>query len=464
MFYKKENAWKSVNDSTKKEIFKFSEKYKKFLSENKTEREVVTESIKLARENGFIDAKEVTELKTGDKIYYNNRDKNLILAVIGKEDILNGVNFIVSHVDSPRLDLKQNPLYEDSDFALFKTHYYGGVKKYQWGARALALHGVVILKNGKKINIVIGEESDDPVFTIPDLLPHLDRKVQRDRKSSEVLKGEELNIIVGSIPTVLKDNEVKTYFKATILKKLNDDYGITEEDFTSAELELVPAEKARDIGIDRSIVGAYGQDDRICAFTSMMSIFDLDKTPQRTAICYLVDKEEIGSTGSTGLRSNYLEFFMADILYKLVGDKYNDYLLKKVLWNSHSLSSDVNAGLNPLFKSVHDLDNVSKLGYGIVLTKYSGSGGKSGSSDADAEYIAQLRKLFDNHNIKWQTGMLGKVDEGGGGTVAMFLAHYGIRTIDAGAAVISMHSPMELASKFDIHEIYQAYKVFYDFE
>ena len=463
MFYKKENAWKSVNDSAKKEIFKFSEKYKNFLSENKTEREVITESIELAEKKGFIDAKEVTELKAGDKIYYNNRDKNLILAVIGKDDILNGVNFIVSHVDSPRLDLKQNPLYEDSDFALFKTHYYGGVKKYQWGARALALHGVVVLKNGKKINIVIGEKSDDPVFTIPDLLPHLDRKVQRDRKSSEVLKGEELNIIVGSIPTVLKDNDIKTYFKATILKKLNEDYGIVEEDFTSAELQLVPAEKARDIGIDRSIVGSYGQDDRICAFTSLMSILDLEETPKRTAICYLVDKEEIGSTGSTGLRSDYLEFFMADIVYKLLGDKYNDYLLKKVLWNSHSLSSDVNAGLNPIFKSVHDPDNVSKLGYGIVLTKYSGSGGKSGSSDADAEYIAQLRDLFDKNNIKWQTGMLGKVDEGGGGTVAMFLAHYGIRTIDAGAAVISMHSPMELASKFDIYEIYKAYKVFYDF-
>jgi len=462
MFYKKENAWKSVNDSLKKEIFKFSEKYKKFLSENKTEREVVTESLKLAKENGFIDAEKVSKLKAGDKIYYNNRDKNLVLAIIGSDDILNGVNFIVSHVDSPRLDLKQNPLYEDGDFSLFKTHYYGGIKKYQWAARALALHGVVILKNGKKVNIVIGEKDDDPVFTIPDLLPHLDRKVQRTRKANEVLKGEELNIIVGSIPTILKDENIKDYFKSTILHKLNEDYGIIEEDFTSAELQLVPAEKARDIGIDRSMVGSYGQDDRICAYTSLKSIIDFEGIPKRTAICYLVDKEEIGSTGSTGLRSDYLGFFMSDILYKLLNENYNDYLLRKVLWNSHSLSSDVNAGLNPLFKSVHDPHNVSKLGYGIVLTKYSGSGGKSGSSDADAEYIAQLRNLFHENDIKWQTGMLGKVDEGGGGTVAMFLAHYGIRTIDAGAAVLSMHSPMEIASKFDIYEIYKAYKVFYN--
>jgi aspartyl aminopeptidase len=464
MFYKKENGWNSVDDSRKNKIFNFSENYKKFLDNAKTEREVINKSLSLAKENGFVDANSLEVLKAGDKIYYNNRDKNLVLVIIGSENIVNGVNFIVSHTDSPRLDLKQNPLYEDSEFSLFKTHYYGGVKKYQWGTRALALHGVVVLKSGKKINIIIGEEATDPVFTIPDLLPHLDKKIQRNRKSDEVLKGEELNIIVGSIPSTIRDENTKEYFKSTILEKLNKDYGMIEEDFVSAELELVPAEKARDVGIDRSLVGAYGQDDRICVYTSIMSIIELTETPKRTAVCYLVDKEEVGSNGSTGLMSNYLEFFMSDILYKLITNNYNEHLLRKTLWNSHSLSSDVNAGLNPLFKSVHDIQNVGKLGYGLILTKYAGSGGKVATNDADAEYIAQLRLLFDNANIKWQTGMLGKIDEGGGGTVARFLAHYGIRTIDAGAVLLSMHSPMELSSKFDIYEIYRAYKTFYEFK
>ena len=463
MFYKKENGWKNIEESRKKEIMDFSEGYKKFLDDAKTEREVITVSQQMAEANGFVNAESLDSLKPGDKVFYNNRGKNLILAIIGKEDILKGVNFVVSHVDSPRLDLKQNPLYEDVDFSLLKTHYYGGIKKYQWAARALALHGVVALKDGSLVNIVVGEDPTDPVFTIPDLLPHLDRKVQRDRKAGEVLRGEELNIIVGSTPTPLKDGEFKDAFKNTILEKLNKEYGIVEEDFISAELQLVPAEKARDIGFDRAIVGAYGHDDRICGYTSMISMFDLKETPRRTSICYLADKEEVGSMGSTGLQARYLDYFMGDIMFKLLGDKFNDQLLRKTLWNSHALSSDVNAGLNPLFKSVHDEQNASKLGYGIILTKYTGAGGKGGSSDADAEYVAELRALFDNANIKWQTGMLGKVDEGGGGTVAMFLAHYGIRTIDAGAALLSMHSPMELASKYDIFEIYRAYKEFYNF-
>jgi aspartyl aminopeptidase len=463
MFYKKENGWEGIEEERKLKIMDFSEGYKKFLDDAKTEREVIRLSQEMAITNGFVDAESIEILKAGDKVFYNNRGKNLILAVIGKEEITKGVNFVVSHVDSPRLDLKSNPLYEDSDYALLKTHYYGGIKKYQWASRALALHGVVALKDGRLVNIVVGEDPIDPVFTIPDLLPHLDRKVQRDRKASEVLKGEEMNIIVGSTPTPIKEGEFKETFKYTILEKLNKEYGIVEEDFISADLQLVPAEKARDIGFDRAIVGAYGHDDRICGYTSMISMFDLKETPRRTSICYLADKEEVGSMGSTGLQSKYLDYFMGDIMYKILGDKFNDQLLRKTLWNSHALSSDVNAGLNPIFKSVHDEQNASKLGYGIILTKYTGSGGKGGSSDADAEYIAQLRTIFDNANIKWQTGMLGKVDEGGGGTVAMFLAHYGIRTIDAGAALLSMHSPMELASKFDIYEIYRAYKVFYQF-
>ncbi len=464
MFYKRENGWKNVEAEEKKAIMEFSEGYKRFLDNAKTEREVVTLSQKMAEENGFVNAESVDNLKAGDKVYYNNRGKNLILVVIGKEEITKGVNFVVSHVDSPRLDLKQNPLYEDSDYAMLQTHYYGGIKKYQWASRALSLHGVVALKSGKLVDIVIGEDPTDPVFVIPDLLPHLDRKAQRDRKANEVFSGEELNIIVGSIPTVLKDGEVKEHFKATILEKLNKDYGMIEEDFLSAELQLVPAEKARDIGLDRGIVGAYGHDDRICGYTSMMSIFDLEEIPNRTSICYLADKEEVGSMGSTGLQSRYLDYFMGDIMSKLLGDKFNDQVMRKTLWNSHALSSDVNAGYHPIFKSIHEKQNASKLGQGIVLTKYTGSGGKGGSSDADAEYIAELRVIFDEANIKWQTGMLGKVDEGGGGTVAMFLAHYGIRTIDAGAALLSMHSPIELASKLDVYEIYRAYKVFYNFQ
>ena len=462
MLYKKVNGWDSISDSNKREIFDFSEKYKKFLDLAKTEREFVTEGILLAESYGFKDADKLDSFKAGDKIYYVNRGKNLTLVVVGSDDIINGANFIVSHLDSPRLDIKQNPLYEDTDFALMKTHYFGGIKKYQWASRALALHGVVALKDGSVVNITIGEDANDPVFTIPDLLPHLG-KLQRERKSAETLKGEELNILVGSIPSQIRDENVKEKFKYAILEKLNEKYGMIEEDFLSAELEVVPAEKARDIGIDRSMIGAYGQDDRICAYTSLQAILDLDITPKKTAICFLVDKEEIGSAGSTGAQSNYLEYFMADLIYKMK-PSYNEYFLKKSLWNSHSLSSDVNAGINPLFKSVHDHQNAAKLGYGLILTKYTGARGKSGSSDADAEYIAQLRKLFDENHIKWQTGMLGKVDEGGGGTIAKLLAEFGIRTIDAGAALLAMHSPMEVSSKYDVYELYKAYKVFYDFK
>ncbi len=463
MLYKKVNGWEKATIKEKKNIFDFSEEYKQFLDLAKTEREFVTEGIKIADKYGFKNAEEFKSLKAGDKVYYINRKKNLALVIVGKDDLTNGANFIVSHLDSPRLDLKQNPLYEDTDFAMMKTHYYGGIKKYQWASRALALHGVVALKDGTTVNIVIGEDPTDPVFTIPDLLPHLG-KLQRDRKSADTLKGEELNILVGSIPSSIKDKKIKEKFKYAILEKLNKDYGITEEDFLSAELEIVPAEKARDIGFDRALIGAYGQDDRICAYTSLKAILDFKGVPEKTAVCFLVDKEEIGSAGSTGSRSNYIEYFMADLLYKTLNNSYNDYFLKKLLWNSHSLSSDVNAGLNPLFKSVHDSQNASRLGYGLILTKYTGSRGKSGSSDADAEYIAQLRNLFDKNLIKWQTGMLGKVDEGGGGTIALLLAEVGIRTIDAGAALLAMHSPMEVSSKFDVYELYKAYKVFYEFK
>ena len=461
MLYKRENGWKKIEKADKELIFSFSEEYKEFLNIGKTEREFVRESIKLAESHGFKNAGSVESLKPGDKIYYINREKNIVLVIIGEKDTVEGINFIVSHIDCPRLDLKQNPLYEDTDFALMKTHYYGGIKKYQWGSTPLALHGAIVLKSGEKIDIIIGEDESDPVFSIPDILPHLDSKVQRDRTSSEILKGEELHIVVGSIPSGIKNEEVKEFVKYAVLEKLNETYGMEEEDFLSAELQLVPAHKAKDVGFDRGIVGSYGHDDRICAFTSMMAILDYEGIPEKTAVCFMADKEEIGSTGSTGLQSFYIEYFVSDMIYKIKGKDYNDYLLRKCFWNSRALSADVNAGINPIFKSVHDAQNAAMLGYGIVVSKYTGARGKSGTNDADAEYVGEIRTLFNENDIKWQMAMLGKVDEGGGGTVAMYLAHHGIKTIDAGPAVISMHSPFELASKFDIYETYRAYKLFY---
>lgn len=461
MFYKKENGWKTVESEIKNEIFNFSEGYKRFLDIGKTEREFVTEGIKVAESKGFKNAESIDKLNAGDKIYYVNRGKNLVLAVIGTEDISKGINYVVSHVDSPRLDLKQNPLYEDMELAYMKTHYYGGIKKYHWAALPLAMHGVVILADGKKVEVVIGEKESDPVFTIPDLLPHLWGKSQAERKAGEVLTGEELQIIVGTIPATIEDKEIKTLVKYSILKELNERYGIIEEDFISAELQLVPAGNARDVGLDRSLVGAYGQDDRICGYTSMEAIFDLKETPKKTAVCFLADKEETGSNGSTGLQSQYLEYFTSDMIFKIKGE-YNELYLRKALWNSKSLSSDVNAAIDPIFRGVHDSQNAAQLNYGIVVTKYTGARGKAGTNDADAEYVAEIRNMLNRAGIKWQTGMLGKVDEGGGGTVASYLAQKGIMTIDAGPALLSMHAPFELASKLDIYETYRTYIAFYN--
>ncbi|MBP6468440.1 MAG: aminopeptidase [Fusobacteriaceae bacterium] len=460
MLRKQQNGWLKADEQKKKDIFEFGEGYKRFLNIAKTEREFVNETVKVVEAQGFINAEKLDSLKTGDKIYYLNRGKNIVLVVVGKEEIEKGVNFIVSHADVPRLDLKGNPLYEDTELAMMKTHYYGGIKKYQWVSIPLALHGVVILENGDKVDISIGEDENDPVFTIPDILPHLARKVQGERKAADVIKGEELNIIIGSIPSSIEDKEIKEKVKYAVLEKLNERYGMVEEDFISAELQIVPAFKAKDVGLDRGIVGAYGHDDRICGYTSLRAILDLEEIPNKTAICFIVDKEEIGSSGSTGLESNYLEYFMADIINKVNGE-YNEINLKKTLWNSKALSADVNDAINPMFKEVHDSLNAAKLGYGIVVTKYTGSGGKYSSNDADAEFVHEIRTLLNKNNITWQIGMLGKVDEGGGGTVAKYLANFGIRTIDVGPALLAMHSPFELASKFDIYETYISYKVFY---
>ena len=458
MNYKKENGWNYIN--SREVVFDFSEGYKKFLDGAKTEREFVTEGIKLVEKNGFVNAEKKDKLTVGDKVYYVNRGKNLVLAVIGKEDIENGINYVVSHVDSPRLDLKGNPLYEDLDLAYMKTHYYGGIKKYQWASLPLALHGVVVLASGEKVEITIGEKDEDPVFPIPDILPHLSAKIQGDRKTGEVIKGEELQIIVGSIPSSIEDKDVKEKIKYTVLEILNRDYGMIEEDFISAELELVPAGRCRDLGFDKSMIGGYGQDDRICGYTSMMAIIDLKEIPERTAVCFLADKEEIGSTGSTGLKSDYINYVTGDMIYKLKGN-FNEMMLRKTLWNSNAMSSDVNAGIDPIFRSVHDAQNAAKIGYGVVVTKYTGARGKSGTNDADAEYVGKIRKMLNDAKVNWQIGELGKVDEGGGGTVAMYLAHLGINTIDIGPALLAMHSPFEVSSKLDVYETYRAYKVFF---
>ena len=399
---------------------------------------------------------DVKELKRGDKVYFNNRDKNLVAVIIG-EDVKSGINMIVSHIDSPRLDLKPNPIKEDEEFALLNTHYYGGIKKYQWVSTPLALHGVVFLSNGEKVTLKIGENESDPVFSIPDILPHLAYNVQDDRKAREVIKGEELKLLFGNVPVT--DENAKQAVKQFILDKLKVDYGIEYDDFFTAEIEIVPAGKLRDVGLDRSMIGGYGQDDRICAYTSLRAIYEIEN-PKKTIMVYLADKEEIGSEGSTSLKTTLPEYIVGKLL-ELTGEYKSDQTLRETLWNSKALSSDVTAGMNPLFKSVHDTENVARLSHGLAFAKYTGSRGKVQANDADAEFLQEIKKIFDENKVKFQSGGFGKVDEGGGGTVAKFLAYYGIRTVDAGPALLSMHSLFEISSKADLYETYKAYKVFY---
>ena len=399
---------------------------------------------------------DVKELKRGDKVYFNNRDKNLVAVIIG-EDVKSGINMIVSHIDSPRLDLKPNPVKEDEEFALLNTHYYGGIKKYQWVSTPLALHGVVFLSNGEKVTLKIGENESDPVFSIPDILPHLAYNVQDDRKAREVIKGEELKLLFGNMPVT--DENAKQAVKQFVLDKLKADYGIEYDDFFTAEIEIVPAGKLRDVGLDRSMIGGYGQDDRICAYTSLRAIYEIEN-PKKTIMVYLADKEEIGSEGSTSLKTTLPEYVVGKLL-ELTGEYKNDQTLRETLWNSKALSSDVTAGMNPLFKAAHDSENVARLSHGLAFAKYTGSRGKVQANDADAEFLQEIRRKFDENKVKFQSGGFGKVDEGGGGTVAKFLAYYGIRTVDAGPALLSMHSLFEISSKADLYETYKAYKVFY---
>ncbi len=450
LFLQKKNAYLRMSDAEIKKCDKFCEGYKAFLDAAKTEREACVFIEREAKAKGFVPFDKNKTYKAGDKVYYVNREKSVILAIIGKEPIENGVNLVAAHIDSPRLDMKQNPLYEKDDVGYFKTHYYGGIKKYQWPTVPLSLHGVIVKADGSKITVSVGEDESDPVFCVSDLLPHL-ASAQYKRPSGELIRGEELNIIIGSRP--FKDDEASELVKLNLMMLLNDKYGITEGDFLSAELEAVPAFKARDIGFDRSLVGGYGQDDRVCAYTELMAVLNA-KSVKRTAVAILTDKEETGSDGNTGLRSAYLKYFIADLAatFGVRG--------REVLSNSRCLSADVNAAYDPTFPDVFEKNNASVLNGGVCVTKYTGSRGKSGTSDASAEFVGEIRRLLDSKGVIWQTGELGKVDIGGGGTVAAYIANLNVDTVDVGVPVMSMHAPFEITAKTDVYAAFKAFEAF----
>jgi aspartyl aminopeptidase len=447
-------AWDPMQESYRKECFLFAEDYKRFLDGAKTEREAVVEVLNYALKRGF---REVSDPGKKRRIYWVNKNKNIALAILGKRPLSEGMRIIISHIDSPRLDLKQNPLYEELEIGLLRTHYYGGIKKYQWVAIPLALHGTMIKKDGTKLKLRLGEDPCDPVFTVCDLMPHLSRRVQDDKKLREAIQGEKLTILAGSIP--FSDEDAKERIKLNILDLLFSQYGLVEEDFLSAELELVPVHQARDVGFDKSLVGAYGQDDRLCAFASLRAI-DSVRTPEYSTLTLFLDKEEIGSEGNTSAKSKFLEWIVADLLSLSEGE-LSDMALRHVLFRSKALSADVDGAMDPNYQDVHEKQNAAKIGYGVCLSKFTGSGGKYASSDASAEYVAEIRKLLNDHRITWQMAELGKVDEGGGGTVAKYLASYGMDIIDCGAPLLGMHSPFEVASKVDIYETFRTYKVFF---
>jgi len=446
------NTWEKYKDNLN-EVMEYNEGYKDYISKNKTERACVKDSIRLAKEKGFKPLDSFETLKPGDKVYVNNRDKNIALFVIGNKPLTEGMRILGAHIDSPRMDLKQNPLYESEGFVLADTHYYGGVKKYQWVTIPLSLYGVVAKKDGTVVDVVIGEDDNDPVVGISDLLIHLAAE-QLDKKAAKVIEGENLDVTLGNMPLV---GEEKDAVKANILKLLKDKYDIEEEDFVSAEIEVVPSGKARDYGLDRSMIAGYGHDDRVCAYTSLTAILDMDVCDY-TCCTILVDKEEIGSVGATGAQSLFFENTVGEMLVKMGIDSFVQTRLS--LSRSKMLSSDVSAGVDPLFVSVNDKKNAAYLGNGIVFNKYTGARGKSGSNDASAEYVARIRAVMDESNIHYQTAELGKVDLGGGGTIAYILGNYNMDVIDAGIAVLNMHAPMEVVSKVDVYETYQAYKAF----
>lgn len=446
----RQSGWKSKSKEDIKEIYRFAEDYKTFLDEAKTEREAVRSITRALEAEGFgMDP-------SGKRVFAVNRGKEVLAFIRGSADISEGLNIIVAHIDAPRLDLKQNPLYEDVDLALLRTHYYGGIKKYQWVAVPLAIHGVVVKSDGESVDICIGEKEDDPVFLIDDLLPHLSRKTQDEKKLGDAIDGEKLVVLFGSLPlTGAEKDPVKQY----VLKMLGDAYGMTEDDLISAEIEVVPAFKARDVGIDRSMVGGYGQDDRVSAYTLLKGLCAV-KDPRRHCLAIFTDKEEIGSEGSTSIKSAFLHIFLDDVLAGM-GIKADEALMRKALFRSKALSADVNGAVDPTFQEVHEKQNACYLGRGPCITKFTGHMGKIGASDAGAEYVAEITRLFDNSGIIWQTGELGKIDEGGGGTVAKHLAVHGMDIIDCGAPLLVMHSPYELSNKLDIFETYRAFQAFF---
>ena len=449
----KKVGWEKVEDEQKEKIFHFAEEYMYFLNQSKTEREAVETTVDILKKNNFKNVEEVEKLNPGEKVYYVNHKKSIYIAVIGEEKLEKGLNIVGAHIDSPRLDLKPNPLYEDSGFAYFKTHYYGGIKKYQWTAIPLSIHGVIAKTNGETIIVNIGEDEKDPVFTITDLLPHLAME-QMEKKLKDGISGEDLNVLIGSIPA---KEEAKEKIKYNIMKILHAKYGIVEADLLSAEIEIVPCFKARTLGLDGSMVAGYGQDDRVCAYTSLRGILNVEK-PEKTAICILSDKEEIGSMGNTGMESHVFDHFVAELLDKTGENRPN--LLEKVFCNSKMLSADVDAGFDPIYASVSEKNNAAFLGRGIGFNKYTGARGKSGASDDNAEYVASVRKLLEENKIAYQISELGRVDVGGGGTIAYILANKGVDVIDCGVPVLSMHAPYEVTSKFDIYEAYRTYEAF----
>jgi len=452
------SAWNQLSEAQVTEVFSFSEDYKAFMDLGKTERECVKEIVRLAKAEGFISLEEAIKkgtASTGDKVYAENKGKAVALFILGKEELQKGMRIVGAHLDAPRLDLKAFPLYEDGGLALLKTHYYGGVKKYQWVAIPLALHGVIIKNNGEKLDIVIGEDDNDPVFYITDLLPHLAAD-QMAKKMSEGITGEGLNILIGNIP--FNSNEIGDKVKLNVLKLLNEKYGIVEEDFTVAEIEAVPAGKARDVGIDRSMIAAHGHDDRVCSYAALKAVLELD-AQESTVVGLFVDKEEVGSMGNTGMQSAFFENVVGEIL--ALQGKDNHMQLRRAMMNSKVLSGDVNAGFDPNYPDVLDKRNAAFIGKGVTIAKYTGARGKSGTNDANAEFIAEVRDIFNKNEVVWQVGELGKVDQGGGGTIAYMLANYGAEVLDCGTPMLSMHAPVELISKVDLYMTYKAYKAFY---
>lgn len=461
----RKNAWDKYPAKKREDLLQFGENYRQFISGCKTERECVEKFENMAQNAGFSNMKEILEsggaLKPGDKVYAVNMGKSIAMYIIGEQPMEKGMNILGAHMDSPRLDLKQNPLYEDTEMVLLDTHYYGGVKKYQWVTLPLALHGVFVKKDGTVVPVNIGDKPSDPVFGVSDLLIHLAGE-QMEKKANKVIEGENLDILIGSIPASEKKDEngetIKDRVKANILQILAEEYQIEEDDFVSAEIEVVPAGEARDYGFDRSMIMGYGHDDRVCAYPSFLAMLDLGAVPQRTSVCLLVDKEEVGSVGATGMHSRFFENMTAEVMH--AAGQYSELALRRAMANSKVLSSDVSAAFDPNYPAVSEKKNAAYFGGGLVFNKFTGSRGKSGSNDANAEYMAHLRGIFDKHEVAFQTSELGKVDQGGGGTIAYILANYGMEVIDSGVAVLNMHAPWEIISKVDLYEAYRGYKVF----